>query len=621
MNLKKIMALILSMIMIASAFTTVASAADYVTAGTKGADGVSDAYKSGVFYDRFSKITLTGDGRLDAVAIALSQVGYKEGNSMSEFHGMNAGSGNYTEFNWNMGDFGSGYGGSSYPWCASFVSFALLQAKTHNYNKYNDICRNHTNDGNYIWREIGCQKWREQLEKYGYVKNSKAYGGNYTPQTGDLIFFGDSEAHSSHIGIVVYCDGTNVYTVEGNTSEGGYSSNGNGVYFKSYSVSNTRILDYGVLPYKTNANAFKPDYTGKVETTGIYINTNYANTGKSIQMYRDADCTKTAVAVGTNEMIEIVEFVSENVAKVNYYRTNTVNFTYTTASGYMKLDSEARFVQAVSYGKTYEDFQNPPAETETTAPVTTEKPPEAPTEAPTTEAPTEAPTTEAPTTEAPTEAPTTEAPTTEAPTEAPTTEPTTEAPVTEPDVSNTFVDIMSGNKYVAHDILNYVVNDSLKATDSKTFALDYSDKLGISGWAGFDQYIVNVGYYFDGNKDQVKLNAAFLGKASDDAIAMGGSLANAFNISFKVSDLLPGEHTVTFVLKLQDGTIVIIDTLSFTTTDNSANEGAGDTTNTPTEEVTTVAAEKGCGSTIGGISAIVIALASVVAFLEKKKRK
>ena len=443
MNLKKVMALVLAMVMIASAFATVASAAEYVTAGTKGADTLSDAYKASVFYDRFKKVTLTGDGRIDTVAIALSQIGYKEGNNLSEFHGMNAGSGNYTEFNWNMGDFGSGYGGSAYPWCASFVSFALLQAQTHNYTKFNDICRYHTGDSNYIWREIGCQKWREQLEKYGYIRDSKAYGGNYTPITGDLIFFGDNESHSSHIGLVVYCDGTNVYTVEGNTSEGGYSANGNGVYFKSYSVSSTRILDYGVLPYKTNANALKPDYTGKIETTGMYINTNYANTGKTIQIYRDEDCTRTFVPVGTNEMVEIVEFVSENVAKVNFHRINSSTYAYQSATGYMKLDTDARLVQVVSYGETYvgeEELPTEPVTTEAptekpTEPVTTEapteKPTEAPTEAPTTEVPTENPTTEAPT-EAPTTEVPTEAPTTEVPTEAPTTEEPTETPTEEP---------------------------------------------------------------------------------------------------------------------------------------------------------------------------------------------
>ena len=42
------------------------------------------------------------------------------------------------------------------------------------------------------------------------------YKEDYTPKSGDIVFF--MSAGMSHTGIVVYCDGDYIYTVEGNRS-------------------------------------------------------------------------------------------------------------------------------------------------------------------------------------------------------------------------------------------------------------------------------------------------------------------------------------------------------------------------------------------------------------------
>ena len=146
---------------------------------------------------------------------------------------------------------------------------------------------------------VGLEERDEELEAW---KGSKGRsGGSYVPKSGDLIFFGDSATKSSHVGLVVYCEGSTVYTVEGNTSQAaGLNTNGGGVYFKSYALSNTRIRGYGVLPYKTNANAIKPDYSCKTFTTGLYVNTNYQNAGVQIQTYRDAACSSKGPKMETN---------------------------------------------------------------------------------------------------------------------------------------------------------------------------------------------------------------------------------------------------------------------------------------------------------------------------------
>ena len=137
-------------------------------------------------------MSLTGDGVTDVLAVALSQLGYQEGNSAGQYSGTAGGSKNFTEYCYNMGDWGYGYGGSNYPWCATFVSWALLQSGVTTQNKLSDWCRKHTGDINYIWREVSCVKWANQLENFGYYQKSAAKGGNYQPKSGDLIFFKSS---------------------------------------------------------------------------------------------------------------------------------------------------------------------------------------------------------------------------------------------------------------------------------------------------------------------------------------------------------------------------------------------------------------------------------------------
>lgn len=246
------------------------SAADYV----KGANDASSSYKSGIYYERLLSVPLTGDGRTDVLAVALSQLGYCEGHESGAFSGTVQGSNNFTEFNFNMGDFGQGYGTNNYHWCASFVSFCLLQARCHTQNRIADWCRKHEGDAKYIWREVSCNKWASQLRTCGYFKDSAAFDGDYTPIPGDLIFFTASGTLESHIGLVLYSDAEKVYTVEGNTSDAaGLDDNGGGVYMKSYSLDSSYIRGYGILPYEVNNTATPIDYSGRALTPGLYVAT------------------------------------------------------------------------------------------------------------------------------------------------------------------------------------------------------------------------------------------------------------------------------------------------------------------------------------------------------------
>ena len=264
MNYKKgllrLLACVLAVVMTVAVLAVPVSAIpEYKT----GANDASDAYKGGKYYQNLMNIPLSGDGVTDVLAVALSQLGYAEGNSLDAISGTQPGSKNYTEYYYN---FGMATDTWSEEWCAAFCSWALYQSGVSTQGSLNDLCRDHKGNENYIWREISCSQWAEQLELVGLYEKR----GTYVPNSGDLIFF-VSSGNIKHMGIVVWCDGSTVYTVEGNTSSGnGIDGNGGGVYYKSYSLSNVGIDGYGILPYES-AETPKVDYSGKTKTAGFYM--------------------------------------------------------------------------------------------------------------------------------------------------------------------------------------------------------------------------------------------------------------------------------------------------------------------------------------------------------------
>lgn len=332
--MKRLFCTFLAFVLMLSVFTF--SGAAPVSAATykSAANSASSSYKSSIYYKNFEKIALTGDGRTDVIAVAMSQVGYLESNSNGSFAGTTAGSGNYTEYNYNMGDWGSGY---AYEWCATFCSWALLQSGCTNQNSMSAWCRRYkyTNSA-YIWREVGCGHWADQLRYYGYFQYSKYHGGTYAPQTGDLIFFtwDSGKTNEDHIGLVVYSDSNYVYTIEGNTSDqAGLVSAGGGVFFKKYALNYQYICGYGVLPYKTNSSALKIDYSGAKPSLGYYVNPTAVK-----YLYTTETGSTYNVTIPRFSMFEVTGVCSNGRLKVKYTSGST---TYT---GYV-LNNSDRVVQ------------------------------------------------------------------------------------------------------------------------------------------------------------------------------------------------------------------------------------------------------------------------------------
>jgi len=221
---------------------------------------MTDEYMAGRFYKNFTAVERTGDERKDVIAIALSQLGYHEGNSDADFGGDSTdGVRDFVEYNVLAGKFDNGQGNGvsyGYYWCASFVNWCLRQAGV--------------SPEASAGAEISCQRWIAACSDEGIFKAR----GSYIPSAGDMIFFRDkgSSVSSTHIGLVLYVSGGRVHTVEGNTSfTNDYSSDGEYVAIKSYPLDSDYIVGYGCPEYNQEDSLLRVDYSGALKTRGQYI--------------------------------------------------------------------------------------------------------------------------------------------------------------------------------------------------------------------------------------------------------------------------------------------------------------------------------------------------------------
>nr|MCR4762088.1 leucine-rich repeat protein [Lachnospiraceae bacterium] len=152
----------------------------------------SDSYKTGKWYRQLHEVTPTGDYLADLFAIAQSQMGYHEGNSLKEMDGNQKGKGDYAEYNYWWNEPGS-------MWCGEYVAWCLAMASTPYeivHPKYTMIGR----DGNN--RNVA---WTDTV----YAGGEKAY----ELKKGDVILF--RYKNGNHIILVESASvNGNVVTVE-----------------------------------------------------------------------------------------------------------------------------------------------------------------------------------------------------------------------------------------------------------------------------------------------------------------------------------------------------------------------------------------------------------------------
>ncbi len=197
---------------------------------------------------------------------------------------------------------------------------------------------------------------------------------------------------------------------------------------------------------------------------------------------------------------------------------------------------------------------------------------------PATDAPTEAPTEPG---EEPTEAPTQEPETNEPETNEPATnEPETNEPETnEPETLPYVEPTEAGMVGKAIDV--FAVNNlPYTLDDTRTVSFKTGDPIypiALMGWIGFGQAIDSYGYFI--NDGEFVYDAAYLTEVPADdpvrAAGNGGDLATRFGIIVPTSAFSVGENKVGFVVKLADGTVVLIDAFVTVNVEKTAWSGSG----------------------------------------------
>ena len=210
----------------------------------------------------------TGDQAWDIVAVAETQVGYKEGT----LEGTKFINDNYTKYGvWYENNVQKG-GYIRGAWCAMFVSWCAKEAGIPSETVYY-----------HAYCPYGVTWYKER----GLFHDSLDKGGApYTPQRGDIIYFKEARGGASHVGLVRYTEGDTVYTVEGNTDsmdkELGKSG---GAYLKYYKLDSTKLLGFATPNY-TDSYSTAAERLGTYQMTGDQVNlrlgpsTSYASIGK-----------------------------------------------------------------------------------------------------------------------------------------------------------------------------------------------------------------------------------------------------------------------------------------------------------------------------------------------------
>lgn len=174
----------------------------------------------------------TGNSAEDIIAVAITQLGYKEGSL----------EGTVQKYD-DCTKYGEWYGMNYNAWCAMFVSWCADQAEI---------------STSVIPKHASCDVGMQWFLKRNQFTYGSYYGGTDNPKRGDIIYFGlqtsSGTFDSNHVGIVYKVEGGNVYVYEGNSSAK--------VQSVTYKLGTSYILGFATPDYSGNLPA--PSYeTGK----------------------------------------------------------------------------------------------------------------------------------------------------------------------------------------------------------------------------------------------------------------------------------------------------------------------------------------------------------------------
>lgn len=171
----------------------------------------SELYTGSIYYQRLTRMTLSGNFRDDVLRIAMTQIGYHEGNSKADYGGGNSrGKGDFTEYGRILDSSGNAWCSEFATWCVRMSGLPgsiLNSSRGANASVFTDG----TPSRYYRWSELS----------FG--------GGDYVPAPGDILLWAwdmdeyDADESLGHTSILkeVLTDGNKVIfrTVEGNNNQ------------------------------------------------------------------------------------------------------------------------------------------------------------------------------------------------------------------------------------------------------------------------------------------------------------------------------------------------------------------------------------------------------------------
>ena len=171
-------------------------------------------------------------------------------------------------------------------------------------------------------------------------------------------------------------------------------------------------------------------------------------------------------------------------------------------------------------------------------------------------------------------------------------------------------------EHIGSGISKYTI-DGAKVTKATTFDISAGQKIGIEGFAGFSVAIKEFGYYFDDNAEGVVLGSKAKNPTADTKLKAGDK-AKQLDIEADTTELTAGEHTVTYVVKLNNGKIHDLVTLKLNVSNTAESADVTDDASGDSSESGGVS-EEGCNSAIAIGVALPTAILFGIALIKKKK--